>query len=127
MVHPSIRQQVTFIFTDDLAKTSHFYHNVLKLESVLDQGTCQIFRISQDGFLGICYRQKVSSQHNDVILTLVTDQVDEWYQYLQEQNINIENSPAYNPKYNIYHMFLRDPNGYLLEIQEFLSPDWPGE
>jgi hypothetical protein len=26
---------------------------------------------------------------------------------------------------NIYHCFLRDPNGYLIEIQRFLDPAWP--
>ncbi len=125
MMRPSIHQQVTFIFTEDLESSAHFYRNVLNLELALDQGTCQIYRISRDGFLGVCYRQGILSQNDAVIFTLVTDQVDEWYQFLVDQNIHIDDSPTVNTKYNIYHMFLRDPNGYLLEIQEFLSPDWP--
>ncbi|OQY24133.1 MAG: hypothetical protein DRJ03_06405 [Chloroflexi bacterium] len=31
-----------------------------------------------------------------------------------------------NPRYNIYHCFLRDPNGYLIEIQRFLDSAWKG-
>ena len=27
---------------------------------------------------------------------------------------------------HIYHCFLRDPNGYLIEIQRFLNPAWHG-
>ena len=34
--------------------------------------------------------------------------------------------PALNPEYGIYHCFLRDPNGYLVEIQRFLDPSWAG-
>ena len=26
----------------------------------------------------------------------------------------------------IYHFFFRDPNGYMLEIQRFENPNWPG-
>jgi hypothetical protein len=36
--------------------------------------------------------------------------------------IRFEKPPAANPRYNIYHCFLRDPNGYLLEIRRFLHP-----
>jgi catechol 2,3-dioxygenase-like lactoylglutathione lyase family enzyme len=30
--------------------------------------------------------------------------------------------PADNPPYRIYNAFVRDPNGYLLEIQRFWEP-----
>ena len=26
---------------------------------------------------------------------------------------------------DIYHFFLRDPDGYLIEVQRFLDPAWP--
>lgn len=29
-----------------------------------------------------------------------------------------------NPRYAIYHCFLRDPSGYLIEIQRFEDPRW---
>ena len=58
-------------------------------------------------------------------LCLVTREVDEWYQKLRDRNVKFEKEPAYNPEYNIYHCFLRDPNGYLVEIQRFCDPAWP--
>jgi catechol 2,3-dioxygenase-like lactoylglutathione lyase family enzyme len=56
---------------------------------------------------------------------LVTTAVDAWYEFLIEKGVEIEKPPTLNPTYNIYHCFLRDPNGYLLEIQQFLDPAWP--
>jgi hypothetical protein len=32
--------------------------------------------------------------------------------------------PTYNERYQIYHLFARDPNGYLIEIQRFEDPRW---
>ena len=60
-----------------------------------------------------------------MILTLVCEDVDGWYDYLQEKGVAIEKAPSFNEKFNIYHIFFRDPNGYLLEIQRFLDPAWP--
>ena len=125
MTHPSIDQQVTFLYTRDLQTTAHFYEKILGLELVLDQGSCRVYRISRDGFLGFCHSDDAPEQPKGIIFTIATRQVDEWYRYLSRQGIAFEKPPARNPTYNIYHCFVRDPNGYLLEIQQFLDPAWP--
>ncbi len=116
-------QQVTFLYTADLAATAHFYETVVGLPRVLDQGSCRIYRVSSDGFLGFCTR--AGAQPAGVIVTFVTLEVDAWCVRLQSRGAVIEKAPAFNPAYNIYHCFLRDPNGYLLEIQRFCDPAWP--
>lgn len=125
MKHPSIAQQVTFLYTRDLQASIHFYEETLGLALVLDQGKCRIYRVSHDGYLGFCQRDNALQAPDGVIFTLVTPEVDRWYQYLQAQGVTFEKAPTFNPDYNIYHCFLRDPNGYLLEIQQFLDPNWP--
>ncbi|MEO1266647.1 MAG: VOC family protein [Myxococcota bacterium] len=60
-----------------------------------------------------------------IIFTLVTDEVETWHTYLTAQGVTFDKAPAYNPKYNIDHCFVRDPNGYLIEIQRFHDPAWP--
>ncbi len=125
MNHPSIDQQVTFLFTRDLRQTAQFYEETLGLRLVLDQGSCRIYRISQDGFLGFCERAEAPEQPQGIIITLATHEVDAWYEQLQQKGVVFEKPPQHNPKYDIYHCFLRDPNGYLLEIQQFLDPAWP--
>ncbi|MEM7349141.1 MAG: VOC family protein [Chloroflexota bacterium] len=122
---PSIDQQVTFLYTRDLAKTAQFYEETLGLDLVLDQGSCRIYQISKDGYLGFCERAEAPTEPVGIIVTLATQEVDQWHAYLSERGVAFEKPPAFNPTYNIYHCFLRDPNGYLLEIQTFRDPAWP--
>lgn len=124
MNRPELTQQVTFLHTADLTKTAVFYQTILGLKRVLDQGKCQIFQIGANAFIGFCEHFEGVNPEG-VILTLVSDQVDEWHDYLVAQNIPIEKPPTLNKTFNIYHIFLRDPNGYLIEIQRFLDPAWP--
>jgi len=124
MMRPELKQQVTFLHTADLVKTAVFYKNILGLKLTLDQGKCQIFQVSGNAFIGFCEHFE-GANPDGVILTLVSDQVDEWHEYLAAQNVPIEKPPTLNETFNIYHIFLRDPNGYLVEIQRFLDPAWP--
>lgn len=123
-MRPTIDQQVTFLYTNDLGKSAEFYENILQLPLVLDQGACRIYSISNTAFLGVCYTEQPIDS-TSIIVTLVSDQVDDWYKFLSAHNIPLEKPPTYNPKFNIYHLFLRDPNGYLIEIQTFRDPAWP--
>lgn len=116
-------QQITFLYTPDIATTARFYEDILGLPLVLDQGSCRIYRVSANGFLGFCRRAGASP--TGVIVTFVTQDVDGWHVQLAARGVIFEKTPAFNPDYNIYHCFLRDPNGYLLEIQRFCDPAWP--
>ena len=124
MNHPPIDEQITFLYTRDLETTARFYKQVLGLDLALDQGSCRIYRVSADGYLGFCQRSDAPEQPDGVIFTIVTQEVDRWYEHLCARGVAFENPPAVNPKYNIYHCFLRDPNRYLIEIRRFLDPAW---
>ncbi|MBN1582557.1 MAG: VOC family protein [Anaerolineae bacterium] len=128
MSHPSIDQQITFLYTRDLQTTAQFYETVLGLSLVLDQGACRIYRITADAYLGVCERDNALRQPTDgssnVIFTLVTPEVDAWYTHLETLGVVFEQKPVFDERYGIYHCFLRDPNGYLIEIQRFLDSDW---
>jgi catechol 2,3-dioxygenase-like lactoylglutathione lyase family enzyme len=142
---PPFDAQITFLYTRDLEGTARFYEQTLGLPLKLDQGSCRIYRTSPDGYLGFCQRADApgantspganaspgtdagpgaASDHGagQVILTLVTPEVDNWYERLRDRGVVFEKPPAENPTYRIYHCFLRDPNGYLIEIQRFLHP-----
>lgn len=125
MPRPSLEQQVTFFYTRDLSGTADFYERVLGLSPVLDQGVCRIYRVCNNAFVGFCERLDAPTPPAGVILTLVTHEVDAWAAHLVAHGVTLEKPPTFNPVYNIYHLFLRDPNGYLLEIQTFLDPAWP--
>lgn len=113
---------ITFCYTDNLPQTSEWYQRVLGLELVLDQGSCHIFRVVGQGFIGFCTRKSVGINHDDLILTFVTDDVDGWYDRLRHHRAILSGEPERSEEYGIYHFFARDPNGYRIEIQRFLSP-----
>jgi catechol 2,3-dioxygenase-like lactoylglutathione lyase family enzyme len=124
-------QQVTFLYTADLARSAAFYGQTLglplALDQSLDQGVgCKIFQVSVDGFLGVCQSAEGRSIAPDgIIVTLVTGDVDGWYERLKARGVALEAPPATKETFNIYHFFLRDPDGYLIEVQRFLDPAWP--
>ncbi len=124
MKHPPIEHYTTFLYTRNLQLTAHFYEELMGLPVALDQGDCRIYRVAENGFLGFCERKEAPSDPGGVILTLVTEEVDRWYALLKDQGVTFEMEPVYNPRYDIYHCFLRDPNGYLVEIQRFEDPGW---
>lgn len=120
-----IGSQITFLTVADLESSSRFYGRLLGLDLVLDQGPCRIYRMTGSSFLGICtHREDV--QPAGVIITIVTDHVDDWFARLSAAGARFETPPAVNERFNIYHVFLRDPDGHLVEIQQFLDPGWAG-
>ena len=117
------RSGITFLKTRDLLETTAFYSGIFRFELALDQRKCRIFRVCPGCYLGFCLTEGVTGSE-EVILTFEMEDVDGFCDYLESVNVRIEVRPRYNKDYNIYQMFLRDPNGYLLEIQRFLDPRW---
>src|SRR5215475_5498982 len=117
-----IAQHITFLDTRDLARTADFYERVLGLRLARDQGTCRIYHVSGAAYVGFCQRADTPSDPGGLTLTLVSDHVDEWCRRLEAYGVEFVKPPADNPPYRIYNAFVRDPNGYLLEIQRFWEP-----
>lgn len=130
---PPITQQVTFLYCADLDAADEFYRGLLGLPLILDQGACRIYRVGRDAFLGFCRATAnlLPGTASGTILTLVVQSaadVDRWDAYLHACGAadRIERPPTHNRDFDIYHLFLRDPAGHLVEIQAFLDPSWPG-
>jgi catechol 2,3-dioxygenase-like lactoylglutathione lyase family enzyme len=122
MTHASIDSQITFLYTRNLEETAHFYEQVIGLTLWRDQGVCRIYHVAGEAYIGFCTREDAKlGDEQQVIFILVTEDVDGWYITLKTRGVHFEKAPATNLKYNIYHCFFRDPNGYLIEIQRFLS------
>jgi len=115
--------QVTFCYCPDLDASATFYEQTLGLPLVLDQGSCRIYRAATAAYLAFCRRESAPKPEG-IILTLVSEDVDGWYSHLSARGVEFETPPKLNPDFQIYHCFLRDPNGYLIEIQRFNDPAW---
>jgi len=126
MIRPELGTQITFLRVGDLAGSTAFYEGRLGLELVLDQGGCRIYQAGKGGYLGICRdeQQDGADRSRGLIFTFVVEDVDGWYEYLVGQGLEPGEEPQVNQEYQIYHFFVQDPDGYTLEFQRFLDPDW---
>jgi len=115
--------QITFCYTPDLEATARFYEEVMGFELTLDQGACRIYRVAGGAFVGFCTKPD-TPRPESIILTFVTADVDGWYIRLRDRGVAFEKPPSMNESFRIYHCFLRDPNGYRIEIQRFEDPRW---
>ncbi|MFV9672339.1 MAG: VOC family protein [Acidimicrobiia bacterium] len=115
--------QITFLPSSDLARSRAFYEGVLGLRLVTDQGTCHIYRVTNEAFIGACLKETVLST-DGVIVTLVTDDVDEWCNRIIAAGGRIDRGPDHNDRFGIYHAFLQDPDDNVLEVQRFDDPRW---
>lgn len=119
---PEITQQITFLHAENLSASREFYSDWLGLTLVRDQSTCLIFKVTDQAYLGFCEHIEPITPGRKVILTLVSDDVDGWYELLKTKTDNIIQPPQANSTYQIYHFFIKDPDGYWVEIQRFDNP-----
>ena len=121
---PSITDQITWVFTTDLEGTCAFYAEVLGLSLAVDQGASRIYRTGPHAFLGVCVvRPGRWVEPKGVVITLVTKEVDAWHARLVAKGVEAD-PPSKSDIWGIYHFVARDPNGYIVEFQEFLYPNW---
>ncbi|GIV09460.1 MAG: hypothetical protein KatS3mg019_1551 [Fimbriimonadales bacterium] len=123
---PTASELITFLPAPNWEATRSFYEQVLGLRIALEQADCVIYQVAGAGYLGFCQRAETPQPAERVILTLVSQEVDAWYAHLQTHGVEITQPPSLNEQYKIYHLFARDPNGYMIEIQRFEDPNWQG-
>ena len=116
-------ETITFFYTADMDATAKFYEDIFGLLLVVDQGVCRIFQVGSGGYLAFCDR-KTAAVPDGVVFTFVTQDVDGWVARLQAYGVELERAAQETKPFGIYNCFLRDPNGYLLEIQRFSDPNW---
>ena len=113
---------IVFLGSDDLEKTHSFYQETLGLPLYKDQGLCRIYSIPGGGKLGFCeHMANVARGSNSPYITLLTDDVDAVYHKLKAAGIHLTEEPKENERFSIYHFLVRDPNGYIVEVQKFLD------
>lgn len=112
---------ITFLGTQDLRKTEEFYTKFLGFKCYKDQGKCQIYKVPGGGMIGFCSHIDVIASRKSPIITFITSDVDQVYHILTKKEVAIHEKPKKNPNFPIYHFFLKDPNGYTIEVQKFLD------
>ena len=109
---------IVFFGTNKLTELTDFYHKKIGCDIWLEQADCRIFR-HNNFLLGFCTRKKIDI--NGIITFFFSNrrEVDRFY---EKYRSIAETPPVNNEKYNIYHFFIRDPEGRKVEFQYFNSP-----
>jgi len=114
------QDSIIFLGAEDLEKVDEFYGNFLGLSLFKDQGLCRIYDIPGGGKIGFCSHMEKNTGDKSPIITLLTEEVDSVYQDSKNKGLEIVKKPAENKRFNIYHFFMKDPEGYCVEVQKFL-------
>ena len=126
-----IENSVVFFPCRNLQETSRFYRDLigLKLVQIQDSGNeCHIFDTGF-GYIGFCHypddRPIPSGPTGMCISFNCRDEadVDAQYQRMISLGAEILAAPAYQEKFPVYALFMRDPNDYKVEFQRILLPD----
>jgi len=117
-----IRANNLFLYYQDLKAAGEFYSKTLGMEIVADYEMALILRMTHDSYLILVDEAKgmhSADEPKTVALALLTDQLDEWYSWLQSNNVHIKYE--YKPKQGSAHdgFVVVDPEGYLLEFERF--------
>ncbi len=113
---------ITFFYYDDLERAVKFYSGVMGLELVTDQGWAKIFRVAGEAYVGLVDGHRgfhKASPTKPVMLTIVTSDVDAWYDRFIEFGVETFSEPKDDEELGTRMFMLEDPEGYVIEIQKF--------
>ena len=123
---PQIASQITFLYYKDLNSAQHFYEEIMGFKLIEDQGWAKIYRITNGAFVGLVDETRGSlkvQENSAVMLTLVSNDVSGWYDYLKGQDVEFVRELGTSDEIQIEYFFIRDPGGYMIEIEKFLKPE----
>ncbi|MEO0137399.1 MAG: VOC family protein [candidate division WOR-3 bacterium] len=109
---------IIFFKTQNLPKIKEFYVTRIGMEVWLEQADCAILKHG-NLLLGFCQRETTETQG---IITFVYENTDQVYNMYKKFRLEALSEPEVNEKYRIYHFFIKDPEGRLVEFQNFLEP-----
>gem|GEM_PF-85765 len=111
-----------FFYYNDIEGATEFYKGTLGLDLIADYGFARILRVAPTSYLTLVdgtMGMHTPEEPKTVAIALITDQLDEWYEYLGGQGVEMRFD--YNPvEGRPHHGFVvLDPEGYYLEFERF--------
>ena len=113
---------IHFYRVNNLDNVRYFYESILHWTPFLDQGSCLIYEVDSVGKIGFCLHHPKNTNDNTCISLIYSfkEEVDSMYHYLVKKGLTPK-VPKLNEKFKIYHFFISDMEGILLEFQVFLD------
>ena len=100
-----------------------FYENVMGFEMEVDQGWSKILKIRDGAYVGLVdgeHGYHRASDTKPVILCINVRDADVWHIMLLEKGLDLEAHPEESERLKIKVFMFKDPEGYIIEIQETL-------
>ncbi len=119
---PKIDGLVTFLYYDDLANAVRFYTDVMGLKVIIDQGWAKIFKLTSTANIGLVDGKKGSlkpAKSKPVMVTILVPDVNAWYNHFKRMGVETMSEPHDEPGMRLRQFTLKDPEGYVIEIQHF--------
>jgi catechol 2,3-dioxygenase-like lactoylglutathione lyase family enzyme len=113
-----------FFYYEDVEAATTFYKEVMGFRVAADYGFARIMQVAPQSFITLVDHTEgmhSAAEPKTTAIALVTDQLDEWWDYIQTQDIEML-STEYEPLAGRpHHGFVAiDPEGYYLEFERFL-------
>jgi predicted enzyme related to lactoylglutathione lyase len=125
MTPPSVDGLLTFFYYKDMARAGEFYEKIMGFELVQDQKWAKIFKVADNAYMG-CVDGNIGYHKHDptkpVMLTVIVDDPDAWYEHFMEHGVETLDKPHDDVELNMRIFLLKDPEGYVIEIQKFNDP-----
>lgn len=123
---PAISETVVMLYYKDITAAAVFYGETLGLEKTFDQESAKLFRLTPNSVVGVI-REGSTSYHrvqetNAVMLSIVTPDVDAWYDRLVSAGGVTILKPIADSVSNPIRAFLvEDPGGYTVEFFSWVN------
>ena len=117
-----VRASNLFFYYRDLDRATAFYRDTLGLELVADYTMARIFRVAEESYLILVDAAKgmhTADEPKSVALALLTDQLEQWHDYLATKGLRPGRPFAARPGSAHDGFVIKDPEGYLLEFERF--------
>jgi predicted enzyme related to lactoylglutathione lyase len=123
---PAITETVVMLYYKDITDAATFYGETLGLEKTFDQEFAKLFRLTPSSVVGVILEGSTSyhrvQETNAVMLSIVTPDVDAWYDRLVSDGGTTILKPIADSVSNPIRAFLvEDPGGYTVEFFSWLN------
>jgi predicted enzyme related to lactoylglutathione lyase len=121
---PPVSGQVTFLYYQDLDRAAEFYGETLGLKTTLGLDWVKIFQLSPSSSVGLVNATGGThrpSSDKPVMVSLVVEDVDGWYEYVKSRGVEVPNPPKDSARTGVRSFGFKDPEGYTLEVFAWLK------
>lgn len=112
-----------FFYYEDVEAATTFYREVMGFRVAADYGFAKIMQVAPKSFITLVDQAEgmhSADEPKTTAIAIVTDQLDEWWAYVNTQDIELRTKEYKTVPGRAHHGFVAvDPEGYLLEFERF--------